>query len=233
MPGLFVTGTDTGVGKTVVTAGIAAFLKERGLDVAAMKPVESGCLSGAPESDSAYLKKMIPLADDLDLINSYAFEPPLAPGLAARLEGVEISFDRILENFHRLELLHRWVLVEGAGGLRVPLGEGKEVADLIVAMKLPVLIVARMALGTLNHSLLTLEALERRGIEVAGLVFNCPQKEADPSTRFNVELLGERSPTPVWGVLAHLDKVRDRAELLAKVRVGIGAAVERHFAPGN
>lgn len=233
MAGLFITGTDTGVGKTLVTAGIAAYLKERGLDVGAMKPVESGCLSGAPDSDSIFLKKMIPLADDLDLINSYAFEPPLAPGLAARLEGVEISFDRILENFHRLELLHRWVLVEGAGGLRVPLAPGREVSDLIVAMKLPVLLVARMALGTVNHSLLTLEALERRGISVAGLVFNCSSKELDPSTRYNIELLAEQSQVPIWGVLSHLDKVRDRSELLAKVKVGIGAAVERYFEIGS
>ncbi|HKY64094.1 MAG TPA: dethiobiotin synthase [bacterium] len=232
MAGLFITGTDTGVGKTLVTAGIAAYLKERGLDVAAMKPVESGCLSGSPESDSVFLKKTIPLADDLDLINTYAFEPPLAPGLAARLEGVEISFDRILENFHRLELLHRWVLVEGAGGLRVPLAPNREVSDLIAAMKLPVLVVARMALGTVNHSLLTLEALERRGLEVAGLVFNGVAKEMDASARHNVELLAERSRVPIWGVLGHLEKARDRSELLAKVRVGLGPALERYFEIG-
>jgi len=233
MAGLFITGTDTGVGKTIVTAGIAAYLKERGFHVAAMKPVESGCLSGAPESDSVYLKKMIPLADDLDLINTYAFEPALAPGLAARLEGVEISFDRILENFHRLELLHRFVLVEGAGGLRVPLAPGREVGDLIAAMKLPVLVVARMALGTVNHSLLTLEALERRGLPVAGLVLNCVGKELDASARYNAELLADRSQAPVWGVLGHLDKIRDRPALVAKVRAGLGAALERYFKIGS
>jgi dethiobiotin synthetase len=113
------------------------------------------------------------------------------------------------------------------------LAPGREVADLIAAMKLPVLVVARMSLGTLNHSLLTLEALEKRGLEVAGLVFNCLQKDSDPSTRFNVEMLAERSPVPIWGVLGHLDKVRDRAELLAKIRVGFGAALERYFEIGS
>src|SRR5262249_26089394 len=146
MSGLFITGTDTAVGKTLITAGIAAYLRARGLDVGVMKPVESGCLSGAPSSDSVYLKKISQSTDDLDLINTYAFEPPLAPGVAAALEGVEISFDRILESFRRLELLHSMVLVEGAGGLLVPLSAKKTIADLIEFLGLPVLLVARLGL---------------------------------------------------------------------------------------
>jgi dethiobiotin synthetase len=229
MSGLFIAGTDTGVGKTLVTAGIAAYLRERGRDAGVMKPVESGGLSGAPASDSVFLKKISQSPDDLDLINTYAFEAPLAPGIAARLEGAEISFDRILESFRRLELLHSTVLVEGAGGLRVPLGPQLEVADLIDALEIPVLLVARMALGTLNHTLLSLDYLARRDIPVVGVVFNRTEAKAEMAERYNVEALAERTEVPIWGVLGHLEKPRDRREILAKVRVGIGAALERHF----
>ncbi len=229
MAGLFITGTDTNVGKTLVTAGLAAYLRESGVDAGVMKPVESGGLSGSSSSDSVFLKKISQSSDDLDLINTYAFEAPLAPGVAARLEGVEISFDRILESFRRLELLHKTVLVEGAGGLRVPLGPGRCVSDLIAALEIPALVVARMGLGTINHTLLTLEALERREIPVAGIVFNCDQKESDPSAKHNLKTLAEWTSVPVWGVIAHLDRPRDRQEILGKIKVGIGAAVERYF----
>lgn len=229
MSGLFITGTDTNVGKTIVTAGIAAYLRERGFDAGVMKPVESGGLSGSPSSDSVFLKKVSQSADDLDLINTYAFEPPVAPGVAARLEGVEISFERILESYHRLELLHRVVLVEGAGGLCVPLGRKRSVVDLIAALGAPALLVARQGLGTINHTLLSLEFLAARGIPVAGIVLNCTEAKPDLSARYNVETLAEWTEVPVWGVLGHLRRPRDRQEILGKIRVGIGAALERYF----
>jgi len=229
MAGLFVAGTDTNVGKTLVTAGIAAYLRSRGVDAGVMKPVESGGLSGSASSDSVFLKKISQSSDDLDLINTYAFEPPLAPGVAARLEGVEISFDRIIESFRRLELLHQTVLVEGAGGLRVPLGPRRSVVDLIAALEIPVLLVARLGLGTINHTLLSLDYLAARGIPVVGVVFSSTEAKPDLSAKFNVETLAEWSDTPVWGVLGHLRKPRDRQEILGKIRVGIGAALERYF----
>lgn len=232
MAGLFIAGTDTNVGKTLVTAGLAAYLRERGYDAGVMKPVESGGLSGAPSSDSVLLKKVSQSSDDLDLINTYAFEAPLAPGVAAELEGVEISFDRILESFRRLELLHKTVLVEGAGGLFVPLGPGRSVIDLILALGLPVLLVARAGLGTVNHTLLSLEALQRREIPVAGIVLNACEKDSDPSTKYNLQTLSQWTQVPIWGVIGHLKRPRDRREILGKIKVGIGAAVERYFEIG-
>lgn len=232
MAGLFIAGTDTNVGKTLVTAGLAAYLRERGYDAGVMKPVESGGLSGAPSSDSVFLKKVSQSSDDLDLINTYAFEPPLAPGVAAQLEGVEISFDRILESFRRLELLHKTVLVEGAGGLFVPLGPRRSVTDLIAALGLPVLLVARAGLGTVNHTLLSLEALERREIPVAGIVLNACEKTSDPSTKHNLQTLSQWTRVPIWGLIGHLKRPRDRREILGKIKVGIGAAVERYFGIG-
>jgi len=229
MAGLFVTGTDTNVGKSLVTAGIAAYLREHGVDAGVMKPVESGCLSGSPSSDSAYLKKISQSSDDLDLINTYAFEAPLAPGVAAAMEGIEISFDRILESYHRLELLHSTVLVEGAGGLQVPLGPRRNVADLIAALGIPVLLVARMSLGTLNHTLLSLDYLERREIPVVGVVFNCTEEKLDLSAKHNLQTFAEWSDVPIWGMVGHVAKTRDRREILGKIRVGIGAALEHYF----
>jgi dethiobiotin synthetase len=229
MPGLFIAGTDTGVGKTVVTGGLAAYLRQRGVDVGVMKPVESGCLSGAPESDSYYLKKISRSPDVIDLINTYAFEAPLAPGVAAVLEGEEISFEKIGEAFHRLELLHPWVLVEGCGGLLVPLTPRQTVVDLIQFLNLPVLLVGRMALGTINHTLLSLHYLRDRGIPVAGVAFSCPTAKFDASARYNLETLSEWTDVPVWGVVMPIKKVKDPASVIAKIREGIGEGVDRHF----
>lgn len=229
MPGLFITGTDTGVGKTVVTAGLAAYLRHRGFDSGVMKPLETGCLSGSAGSDSVYLKKISQSKDDLDLINTYAFQAPLAPGVAAQLEGVEISFDLIKERFRRLELMHSFVLVEGAGGLLVPIGKKKTMVDLMEYLELPILLVARLGLGTVNHSLLSLEYLAKRQVPVAGMVLNASAKKLDLSAKFNRATLSEWTRTPIWGTLGHLKRPKDRKEILAKMQEGIGASFEQYL----
>lgn len=214
---LFITGTDTNVGKTVVAAAMAAFLKSKGISVGVMKPLESGCLSGARskaknlqnKSDSLYLKEMSQSKDDLDLINTYAFIAPLAPGIAAELEGIEISIDKILENYSKLALLHEIVIVEGAGGLLVPISKSETVLDLIKAMKADVLIVSRAGLGCVNHSLLTLARLEQENIQAVGIVLNHDQQKEDLSMKYNAETIAARTHTPVWGEFPHLPKVTD------------------------
>ena len=170
--GLFVTGTDTDVGKTVVTAGVAAALRRRGLDIGVWKPVQSGFRRGEAEADSAVLMALSGVGDPKRLIAPYSFAARLTPMLAADLEGQRLTLADLVARGEPLFRRHRAVLVEGAGGLAVPLGEDFMVLDLAVALALPVLVVARPGLGTINHCLLTIEALRRRGLRVAGIVFN-------------------------------------------------------------
>jgi dethiobiotin synthetase len=223
---LFITGSDTNVGKTVVTGALAAYLRSKEVKVGVMKPLESGCLSGVrpkgkgkilTKSDSLFLKEMASSTDDLDLINTYAFEAPLAPGVAAELEGVEISFDRILENFHKLSMIHELLLVEGAGGVMAPIARGKLVVDLMEMMEASALIVARAGLGTVNHTLLTISYLEKRGIEIAGVILNHDRRDGDLSERYNAKTLAQWTHVPIWGTFPFLKNLKNRNELAGAV----------------
>lgn len=229
MAGLFIAGTDTGVGKTVITAGIAGYLRRRGVDCGVMKPVEAGSLSGAKDSDSVYLKRISDSPDDLDLINTYAFEAPLAPGVAAEQQGAEISFDRIYESYKKLEILHPQVLVEGAGGLIVPLGKHRSLVDLIKYLNLPVLLVARLGLGTLNHTLLSLAYLENQGIPVVGVVLNCDHRRTDLSARYNRSTLEQWTRVPIWGIVDHITRLKNREEVIQTIESGIGDSIDEYF----
>jgi len=227
---LFITGTDTHVGKTVVAGALAAFLRSKRIRVGVMKPLESGCLSGVrpkgkkkglTQSDSLYLKEMAGTSDDIDLINTYAFEAPLAPGVAAELEGVRISLDRILENFQKLSLIHEFLLIEGAGGILVPISRNKRIVDLIEILKTPVLLVAPAHLGTINHTLLTLSYLERMGLEVAGVILNHTGPEKDLSSRYNLRTLGQWTHASLWGELPFQENLNDPSAM--------GRAFERNL----
>jgi dethiobiotin synthetase len=174
-PGLFVTGTDTGVGKTYVSAGIATALKLRGVDVGVMKPAETGCRMRAGRlmpKDALILMKSARVKDRLSLVNPYRFRDPLAPSVAAERDGKKIDPDKILKVFTALRERHDFMIVEGAGGIMAPLRGHYTYLDLACAMGLPVLIVARPGLGTINHTLLTISALKGRNIQIAGIVIN-------------------------------------------------------------
>ena len=173
--GLFVTGTDTGVGKTMVAAGIARYLRERAGRVGVLKPVTSGAVErgGTLVSEDAELLRWAaqceaPLSD----IAPYILREPIAPSEAARRDGVMVRFERIRESFDRMASFHDFLLVEGAGGLLVPLGPDLLVADLAKRLGMPLLIVARPDLGTVNHTLMTCECARARGIKVLGIVIN-------------------------------------------------------------
>ena len=173
--GLFVTGTDTGVGKTYVSAGIATALTCRGVDVGVMKPAETGCPMRAGRlmpRDALRLIKSARVKDPLSLVNPYRFRRPLAPAVAAELEGKTIDPARIIIAFQLLSNRHHFMIVEGAGGIMVPLSGTYTYLDLAKKLGLPVLIVARPGLGTINHTLLTIAALKGRRIEIAGIVIN-------------------------------------------------------------
>jgi dethiobiotin synthetase len=184
MRGLFVTATDTGVGKTEVACALVAAARARGVDAVGMKPAQSGVVAGEA-TDAERLREAAGAVEPIEAVCPYAFAAPLAPAVAARVEGRAVSFDRVLEAARALASRHAAVVVEGAGGLLVPLTERETYADLAVALALPVLVVARAGLGTVNHTALTVEALRRRGLAVAAIVLNRTAPEDDPSVPHN------------------------------------------------
>jgi len=164
--GFFVTGTDTGVGKTLVACALAAGLRARGVNVGVMKPIASG-----GRDDAQDLRQAAQSNDPLELLNPICLRHPLAPSVAARLEHRRITWPPIVRAFRELSRRHELLIVEGVGGLLVPLGPGL-VADLAAHLRLPLIIVARTSLGTINHSLLTCAEARRHQLAVAGWVFN-------------------------------------------------------------
>lgn len=209
--GLFVTGTDTGVGKTYVTCMIAREMRARGVRAGAYKPACSGC--GAPSggepqwSDVEALVAACGGAFPGERVCPQRFAAPLAPPVAAREEGRTVDAGLLRRGAEwwrgRVELL----LVEGAGGLLAPLSDTDLVADLAGDLGLPLLIVARLGLGTINHTLLTVEAAERRGLRIAGIVLN----EAGPggtdlSVASNPREIAARCDVPVLGILRRDDR---------------------------
>jgi len=211
--GLFVTGTDTGVGKTEVSCALVAEARAGGLDLAAMKPAESGVGPGAP-SDSERLCAAAGGLDEPALVCPYRFAAPLAPAVAARLAGVEVRLEVVLAAAGALAARHQALLVEGAGGLLVPLTERETYADLAVALGLPVLVVARVGLGTVNHTALTVEALRARGLAVAGVVLNRTSAESDPSVPHNAAEIERLTGAKVLASLPFLRDIGARQQAL-------------------
>lgn len=208
--GCFITGTDTGIGKTVVTAALAFCLKQRGLRIAAMKPIETGYSHERKlGSDAERLRAVIAATTSIDLINPYRFSSPLAPLAAARAAGVTIEIDRIAAACQNLAHDCDFVLVEGVGGLMVPLSEKMDIRDLIALLGLPTLVVGRAALGGVNHALLTIEALRQRAIPIVGIVLNQLVTELNhEQTQSTVDLIRERSGVPVFGPLPYASECR-------------------------
>lgn len=172
--GIFVTGTDTGVGKTVVAAALARLLRVNGINVGVMKPVTSGCRddNGVLISEDAELLCEAAGISCSEDVAPYCLREALAPAEAAKIDGVRVDFVRIQEAYQRLAATHDYVIVEGAGGLMVPLSGGLLVADLARELGLPLLVVARPDLGTINHTVLTCFAAQQMGLSVAGVIVN-------------------------------------------------------------
>ncbi|MEE9139452.1 MAG: dethiobiotin synthase [Alphaproteobacteria bacterium] len=187
--GVFVTGTDTGVGKTVVAAWLT-----RALDADYWKPIQAGL---EDETDTATVRRLTGLPHERFHESAYRLEAPLSPHEAARREGIVIELDRI-----RLPAADRLVVVEGAGGVMVPINDRAFMADLIARLGLPAVVVARSGLGTINHTLLTLESLEARGVAVAGVVMNGPPNEAN---RRAIETFGAVSVIAEFPLLEPLE----------------------------
>jgi dethiobiotin synthetase len=201
--GLFVTGTDTGVGKTLIAAAVLRALASRGVRAVGMKPVAAGCARtahGLRNEDATILLAASNVEAPIDLINPYRFEPAIAPHIAATQAGVTISLARIGDAFAALSVMADRVVVEGAGGILVPLNDHEDFADLAGLLALPVLLVVGMRLGCLNHALLTAQAVRRRGLRLSGWVANCLEATM-PALEDNVQALRCRIEAPLLGTL--------------------------------
>ncbi|MBI4400341.1 MAG: dethiobiotin synthase [Nitrospirae bacterium] len=207
--GCFVTGTDTGVGKTVVAAALARCLRQHGLSVGVMKPIETGHTAGTSStSDADRLRAAIGTADSLDLVSPYRFSAPLAPLAAARRAGLTIEIERIVSACKELAARYQYLVVEGVGGVMVPITNHLTVCDLIVRFSLPAVVVSRATLGGVNHALLTVEALRQRRVAILGIVMNhrvTPPESPDDRLQqeATVGLVKELSGVPVVGPLPH------------------------------
>jgi dethiobiotin synthetase len=202
--GIFITGTDTGVGKTLVGASLARSLRERGYRVGVMKPAETGCLEKDGRlfpDDAMRLKTASGCAEPLEKICPYRFAEPLAPSIAAERAGEKIDVDHILNTYEEISAAHDVTLVEGAGGLMVPLLPSYTYADLARLLKLPVLVVAANKLGVINHLLLTLEHASCKGLGALGYVLNRVMNEASVATETNREVLFGLTGLPCLGEL--------------------------------
>jgi len=216
MPTYFVTGTDTEVGKTVVTAGLLRAFARAGRGAVGMKPVAAGMEDGRYADVERHRAAGNRAAPD-HLANPYAFEPPIAPHIAAALAGVEIRIETIVAAHRELAGHADVVIVEGAGGFMIPLNDRETSADLVSALGIPVILVVGMRLGCLNHALLTQEAVRARGLAFAGWVANVIAPGM-PHLDRNVETLVERLQAPLLGVIPYQpgigpDEVADRLDL--------------------
>lgn len=203
--GFFVTGTDTGVGKTRVSAGLIAALRGQGLRVAGMKPVASGCTAtpaGLRNDDALALIAASGLDLPYEWVNPYAFAPAVAPHLAAADVGSTIRFAVIAQAFDQLAAQSDCVVVEGVGGWRVPLGPDGDVADLAMRVKLPVVLVVGLRLGCLNHAVLTAADIHRCGLPLAGWVGNAVETGFERLDD-NLKALGDSLAAPCLGVVRH------------------------------
>jgi dethiobiotin synthetase len=207
MRGLFVSATDTGAGKTFVTCALARLWRRRGLPFRVCKPVATGAERCGDRWVSEDTRALAAAAgdDDLTAVTPWVFAVPAAPPVAARHAGAHLSLEDLASAVWRRASGGKAVLVEGVGGLLCPLTEHETVADLVAYLGLPLVVVARRSLGTLNHTLLTAEVALCRGLPLAGVVVSETAPECGPAEEGNVEELRRRLAVPVLAALAGVD----------------------------
>ena len=200
--GLFVTGTDTGVGKTMVSVALLRLARRRGLTPIPFKPAETGCDPHPADARALWLAARPPVAE-ADVVR-YAFRLPAAPAQAAAAEGAHIELQQITDRAHALAEKGDLLIVEGAGGLLVPYAAGLTCADIAARLKLPLLVVARTALGTVNHTALTLREAARASLEVAGVILNRTTEAEGPHETGNADLISDLTGQRPLGTLPWL-----------------------------
>ena len=210
--GIFITGTDTGVGKTLVTSALAVCLTRRGIDVGVMKPIETGVSRSAKaQSDGARLRRAAGSYDPMAEVSPYVFRLPVAPLSAARAEKTTVQIATIMRAFRALSQKHAFMMVEGVGGVQAPITQSLNILDLIHQMKLSAIVIGPSGLGGINHALLTLHALRRRKIPIVALVLNQRRpvhtKTARLQEQSTVSLLRMLAGVPVIGPLPYSPSV--------------------------
>lgn len=215
MSSLFVTGTDTEVGKTVISVAIMKSLQKQGEVVVGMKPIASGCdvtEHGLRNEDAVAIQQQCSTPIDYEIINSYSFEPAIAPHIAAKQVGVEIDFRHIQKQFCVLQQDADSVIVEGAGGWLVPLNDQLSMEDLAIRLGLPIVVVVSIKLGCINHALLTLQAIEHSGLPIYGWVANRlePNSQADEI----INTLKNAISAPCLGDVPHLSSTEQACDYL-------------------
>lgn len=203
MSGFFITGTDTEIGKTAITAGLASVFKQQGHNVGVMKPVAAGS-----RADAIILQASADVSDTLEEINPIYLDNPLSPNVAAQIESKTLYIDSIKTAYDQLKKHHDFMFVEGVGGLLVPILDDFSVADLITQLNLPILIVARAALGTINHTLLTIEAAKSRNLTILGVIYNTLSQSAnDTAAQTSPEIITRISKIPSLGTIPYTPNV--------------------------
>ncbi len=212
---IFVTATDTDVGKTVVTAGLAAIMQSLGYKAGVLKPLQTGAISQGSfliSPDLAFVKKIDPY---ISTHASYVLKTPSAPYIAAEIEGVTYDFDVILRDYVKMNQKCDTVIVEGAGGLLVPVSPGVMMSDLVKRLNLPILIVARPNLGTINHTLLTINSAKEQGLKIAGVIINrYPEDTDDIAIKTAPRLIEEYSDVKILGIIKDLKSEQITPSLL-------------------
>lgn len=225
--GLFITGTDTGVGKTMLTAALCAALRAEGLNIGVWKPVQSGARLGRGLTDGERLLAYTGLHEPPEKVAPFTFEAPLTPLLAAKQEGVALTIQEIIAAGEPLVAGYDGLLIEGAGGVAVPLTEDALVIDFISELGLPTLLIARSGLGTINHTLLTAAYLRQRAIPIAGVILNDGDElvtQNDASVESNASLIERYGDLKVLGRFPRMDGELNAQSLLQTVRETIQLA---------
>lgn len=218
--GLFITGTDTGVGKTLVACGLAALFKSLGFRVGVMKPAETGCAEkdgGLFPQDASYLKQASGCEEPIEKICPYRLRNPLAPSVAAEMEGVKIDVSLLEKLYAEISSAHDITLVEGAGGLLVPILPSFTYADLARLLKLPLLVVAANRLGAINHLLLTLEHASCRGLPILGYVLNRLESTPSLAADTNRDAFLSLTAVPCLGEIPYIEDLEAKRSFLAHV----------------
>lgn len=203
MKSYFITATDTGVGKTAVTASLAACMKKRGIDVGVMKPIATGVpqKSGFKSSDVSLLVESSGVKDSEDTVNPIFLPLPVSPYDACKNLGLAVDVNIIKEKFDRLIKSHEMILVEGIGGILTPITKNLSVADMAKMLGLEAIIVTRSTLGTLNHTMMTVNACKQYGIAIKGIIINCHDAKGGPEEKNAPSTIYELTGIPILGVI--------------------------------
>ena len=229
MNGLFITGTDTDIGKTALSALLLAELRRRGINAAPMKPVQTGCKGSAPDLDYSLSMASIEVNPETYLqMSPYQFKPACSPHLAAEMAGTEIDIAEIVIAARMLASEYEFVIAEGAGGIIVPLNRRETMLDLMQAMKLPIIIAARPGLGTINHTLLTIRALRSDGLDIAGVVF-VASTDAEPGLieEDNATTIEQFGKVPILGTLPYCAALADPKPTYNDLPIPVVAEAEK------